>query len=115
MLANRKLATLIFSGAAIIDRNSFQLPIAEFHRILQIETRSDLHGSRTGSIEGHCFNCGESWWEIAPKKENSPVRGIDPITTLPDNHSAIANAPPVEVRETPSFRHFSKEEPNGCP
>ena len=44
-----------------------------------------------GSVDGKCFNCGESWWEVKPK--NPPM----------------AKAPPVEVRETPSYPHFSKE------
>ena len=48
-----------------------------------------------GSVDGKCFNCGESWWEIEP---------VAPIKSL------IERAPPVEVRERPSFRHFSKEE-----
>lgn len=53
-----------------------------------------------GSVDGKCFNCGESWWEIPPKHKPASQR----ITEL------IAKAPPVEVRESPSFRHFSKEE-----
>ena len=72
-----------------------------------------------GSIDGKCFNCGETWWEIQPKKhrQRTPqnslpkyIPSIEPITALPHDHPSIANAPPVEVRETPSFRHFSEEE-----
>ena len=50
-----------------------------------------------GGVQGHCFNCGESWWEVEPTPENKVEK-------------LIANAPPVEVRETPSFPYFSKEE-----
>ena len=74
-------------------------------------------------IEGHCFNCGESWWEIEPKKtiektkqqasrNFDDIRGINPITTLPLDHPILNSAPPIEARETPSFRHFSPEERN---
>ena len=48
-----------------------------------------------GGVQGHCFNCGESWWEIEPVK---PAKEL------------IERAPPVETRETPSFPYFSKEE-----
>ena len=37
-------------------------------------------------------------------------RGLEPVTTLPPDHPLLTAAPPVEVRESPSFRHFSKEE-----
>ena len=35
---------------------------------------------------------------------------LQALTTLPPDHPILTSAPPVEVRETPSFRHFSKEE-----
>ena len=50
-----------------------------------------------GSVDGKCFNCGETWWEIEPPKKLTLQEIID-------------LAPPVEIREQPSFRHFSKEE-----
>ena len=50
-----------------------------------------------GGVQGHCFNCGESWWEVEPTPENKVEK-------------LIANAPPLQVRETPSFRYFSQEE-----
>ena len=68
---------------------------------------------RDGSVDGKCFNCGESWWEIPPPKPTKPKRKsiprIEPITTLPPDHPIIASAPTVEVREKPSYPHFSKE------
>ncbi len=72
-----------------------------------------------GSIDGKCFNCGETWWELQPKKrrqhtpQNSLPKyspGIEPLPALRHDPPSIANAPPVEVRETPSFRYFSEEE-----
>ena len=69
---------------------------------------------RDGSIDGKCFNCGESWWEVPPPKPPKPKRKtsprIEPITPLPPDHPIIASAPTVEVREQPSYRYFSKEE-----
>ena len=80
------------------------------HASNRYEVRFTKHAD--GSVDGKCFNCGESWWEIQPKKRRLTkyIPGIEPITTLPHDHPSIANAPPVEVRETPSFRHFSEEE-----
>ena len=57
------------------------------------EVRFTKHAD--GSVDGKCFNCGESWWEIAPV---NPAKGL------------IERAPPVEIRETPSFPYFSQEE-----
>ena len=46
-----------------------------------------------GSVDGKCFNCGETWWEVPP--------AIDRL---------IEKAPPrVDIR-TPSFRHWTTEE-----
>ena len=53
-----------------------------------------------GSVDGICFNCGGTWWEIEPQRK--PKR-----RTLQE---IIDHAPPIEVRESPSFQHFSKEE-----
>ena len=67
-----------------------------------------------GSVDGKCFNCGESWWEIEPTPQKEPKfqknSWREPVTALPHNHRVIANAPTIEVRETPSFRYFSTEE-----
>lgn len=68
------------------------------HRSNRDEVRFTKHAD--GSIDGKCFNCGGTWWEIPPKHKPASQR----ITEI------IAKAPPVEVRESPSFRHFSKEE-----
>ena len=65
------------------------------HTSKRYEVRFTKHTD--GSVDGKCFNCGESWWEISP---------VNPVKRL------IERAPPVEVRETPSYRHFSKEERN---
>ena len=67
-----------------------------------------------GSVDGKCFNCGESWWEVPPPKPTKPQRKsiprIQPITTLPPDHPILNSAPPIEIREASSFRHFSAEE-----
>ena len=69
-----------------------------------------------GSVDGKCFNCGESWWEVPPAKPTKPKRKsipqIEPITTLPPDHPLIASAPTVETREQPSYPHFSVEARN---
>ena len=48
-----------------------------------------------GSIDGKCFNCGETWWEVPP------VLAVDRL---------IAKAPPRVEIQTPSFRHWTAEE-----
>lgn len=68
------------------------------HKSNRDEVRFTKHAD--GSVDGKCFNCGGTWWEIEPPK--MPKR-----RTLQE---IIDLAPPVEVREQPSFRHFSKEE-----
>ena len=45
-----------------------------------------------------------------PPITSSNRRGIQPVRTLPPDHPLLTSAPPASVRETPSFRHFSKEE-----
>ena len=113
------------------------------HRSNRDEVRFTKYAD--GSVDGKCFNCGETWWEVPPAKPTKPkrktpssdfgevdcasgnlpnglvgeqrsptnlskIRQIQPITTLPPHHPIIASAPTVEVREQPSYRHFSKEE-----
>ena len=71
-----------------------------------------------GSVDGKCFNCGETWWEIPPKqgertdKSNFVVSNneVEPLKALPADHPILNSAPTIEVRETPSYRHFSQEE-----
>ena len=41
---------------------------------------------------------------------SSDRRGLQPVTTLPPDHPILNSAPPIEVRERPSFPHFSPEE-----
>lgn len=81
------------------------------HRSNREEVRFTKH--RDGSVDGKCFNCGETWWEIPPKHPKpigKSIPRIEPITTLPPDSPILASAPTVEVRERPSFRHFSTEE-----
>ena len=77
-------------------------PTAHCQRTAHSSNRDEVRFTKhaDGSVDGKCFNCGESWWEISPKHKPDSQH----ITEI------IAKAPPVEVRESPSFRHFSKEE-----
>ena len=47
---------------------------------------------------------------VSVSRNLNDIRGIDPVTPLPPDHPILISAPQVEVHETPSFRHFSKEE-----
>ena len=66
------------------------------HRSNREEVRFTKHAD--GSIDGKCFNCDESWWEIEPPKKKRTLKEI------------LDMAPPIEVNERPSYRHFSPEE-----
>ena len=79
------------------DGRSQLFPTAHCQRSSHSSNRDEVRFTKysDGSVDGKCFNCGESWWEIAPV---NPTKGL------------IERAPPVEIRETPSFPYFSKEE-----
>lgn len=47
-----------------------------------------------GSIDGKCFNCDETWWEVPPAIDRKPIE----------------KAPPHVDIQTPSFRHWTAEE-----
>ncbi|MDE0327328.1 MAG: hypothetical protein OXN27_25655 [Candidatus Poribacteria bacterium] len=64
---------------------------ATSHKSTRNTVRFTKHAD--GSVDGKCFNCGETWWEMPPK--------IDQI---------IAQAPPPIDIYTPSFRHWTAEE-----
>ena len=51
------------------------------------------------------FNALHATPTQTPRKSND-IRGLEPVTTLPPDHPLLTSAPPVEVRESPSFRHF---------
>ena len=55
------------------------------------------------------FNALHATPTQTPRNSND-IRGLEPVTTLPPDHPLLTSAPPVEVRESPSFRHFSPEE-----
>ena len=95
------------------DGRSQLFPTAHCQRTSHSSNRDEVRFTKhaDGSVDGKCFNCGETWWEIEPpkpKRKSKPC--IQPITTLPPDHPIIASAPPVEIRENPSFRYFSPEE-----
>ena len=61
------------------------------HKSNRDEVRFTRHAD--GSVDGKCFNCGETWWEVPPKK-----------------HRIIAEAPPPIDIHTRSFTHWTEEE-----
>ena len=61
------------------------------HKSNRDEVRFTKHAD--GSVDGKCFNCGETWWEIPPL--------IDRL---------IAQAPPLIDIHTRSFAHWTTEE-----
>ena len=69
-----------------------------------------------GDLKFHCHKCPSNSASTlfsgeVPKPNQNPKNTHIPYQpTQEDIRSLIANAPPVEVRETPSFRHFSTEE-----
>lgn len=64
---------------------------ATSHKSTRNTVRFTKHAD--GSVDGKCFNCGETWWEVPPK--------IDRI---------IAQAPPPIDIYTSSFNHWTAEE-----
>ena len=61
------------------------------HKSNRDEVRFTRHAD--GSVDGKCFNCGETWWEVPPKIER-----------------IIAQAPPSIDIHTRSFAHWTEEE-----
>ena len=61
------------------------------HRSNRDEVRFTRHAD--GAVDGKCFNCGETWWEVPPK-----------ICRI------IAEAPPPIDIHTRSFKHWTPEE-----
>ena len=61
------------------------------HRSNRDEVRFTRHPD--GAVDGKCFNCGETWWEVPPKI-----------------YKTIAEAPtPIDIH-TRSFNHWTAEE-----
>ena len=95
------------------DGRSQLFPTAHCQRTSHSSNRDEVRFTKysDGSVDGKCFNCGESWWEIEPPKPKRKSKTcIEPVKTLPPDHPIIASAPTIEIRERPSFRHFSTEE-----
>ena len=61
------------------------------HKSNRNEVRFTRHAD--GSVDGKCFNCGETWWEVPPKI-----------------YRVIAEAPPPIDIYNRSFRHWTEEE-----
>ena len=62
------------------------------HKSNRNEVRFTRHAD--GSVDGKCFNCGETWWEVPP--------AIDRIVEK-------APPPPIDIYSR-SFRHWTEEE-----
>lgn len=66
------------------------------HRSNRDEVRFTRHPD--GSVDGKCFNCGESWWEIPPKERlrRSTLKITEDVTDthvrLQENQAAIIDA-----------------------
>lgn len=56
-----------------------------------------------GSVDGKCFNCGETWWEVPPKDWHAEVNS-ETINRF------IEKAPPPTNIYTRSFAHWTEEE-----
>lgn len=65
------------------------------------------HKRKDGSVTGKCFNCGETWFEIAPNLCGTHTHAPEPIEWLPDASPLYTLA---EEARGPSFRYFTREE-----
>ena len=101
------------------------MPLARFYCYHEFNT--DTEGLQSDSqqwkdLNAQLANSGYGTWlsddefnalhatpTQTPRNSND-IRGLEPVTTLPPDHPLLTSAPPVEVRESPSFRHFSPEE-----
>ena len=71
-----------------------------------------------GTITKWCWACNTGWKVVEGNKRTYTARITsndcsgkpEPVRTLPPDHPILTSAPQIEVRETPSFRHFSAEE-----
>lgn len=44
-----------------------------------------------GGVQGHCFNCGETWWEVPPVSDFQKVKeAIDEIDKLTDENEKLS-------------------------
>ena len=81
---------------------------ATSHKTTRNTVRFTKHDD--GSIDGKCFNCGETWWEIPPKArehDHDPREGTHPS----EIHRLIEQAPPPSIDiHTRSFEHWTEEE-----
>ena len=72
---------------------------ATVHRTTRDTVRFTKH--EDGSIDGKCFNCEETWWEVPPQRSTTP----------PNVQKLIAQAPPLLTDiHTPAFPHWTPEE-----
>ena len=73
-----------------------------------------VYRESNGDLRFHCYKCPDTSasthfsHEVSKPNQKSTYSPYYP--TLDDITALIAKAPPAEVRETASFRHFSKEE-----
>ena len=64
-----------------------------------------------GSVDGRCFNCGETWWEVK-KPPQKPIqhKNFHAAPNTDVTPEIIATAPVFEDHFQQSFPHFSTEE-----
>ena len=70
-----------------------------------------------GTITKWCWACNMGWKVVKgePHTHTAPImpndhNRLEPVTTLSPDHPLLTSAPPIEVRESPSFPYFSTEE-----
>ena len=59
------------------DNRSQLFPSAHCRVSSHSSNRNEVRFTRyaDGGIDGHCFNCGESWWEVEPtRRRSAPIR-----------------------------------------
>ena len=81
------------------DGRSQYFPTQHCQKTAHTSNREEVRFTKhaDGSVDGKCFNCGETWWEIPPLMDR-----------------IIAQAPPPIDVHTGSFTHWTTEERIVC-
>jgi len=76
------------------DGRSQYFPTQHCQRTSHTSNRDEVRFTRhaDGSVDGKCFNCGKTWWEITP------------------TDALISKAPSPITIQTPSYQHWTPEE-----
>ena len=88
------------------------------HKSNRLEVR---FSKSRGGIDGKCFNCGGTWWEIEPRKKPEPPPVSEPIAEPTDDSekpSAPQNDPPPDTlppETTSNIDPLPVDNTNGLP